>query len=93
MKSNYFEWDNLKNQTNLQKHGVDFKEAEKAFMDLDRVIAPDLEHSEKEERFFCFGKVGGKILTVRFTYRHEKIRIFGAAYWRKGKELYEKTNL
>jgi len=38
------------------------------------------------------GKVSGGIVTVRFTYRLNKIRIFGAGYWRKGKKIYEKEN-
>ncbi len=31
----------------------------------------------KEERLFCLGKVGGRILTVRLTYREGSIRIYG----------------
>jgi hypothetical protein len=31
-------------------------------------------------------------LTVRFTYRRGLIRIFGAGYWRKGKQIYEREN-
>jgi hypothetical protein len=34
----------------------------------------------------------GAIMTVRFTWRNQKIRIFGAGYWRKGKAIYEKAN-
>ena len=30
-------------------------------------IAEDLEHSQAEKRYYCFGKVGAEILTVRFT--------------------------
>jgi hypothetical protein len=29
---------------------------------------------------------------VRFTYRGSVIRIFGAGYWRKGKQIYEQAN-
>lgn len=29
-----FEWDENKNQQNLEKHGVSFQEAKKAFLDL-----------------------------------------------------------
>jgi uncharacterized protein len=57
-----------------------------------RVIADDLSHSEVEKRYFCIGNVNGEILTVRFTWRDSKIRIFGAGYWRKGKQIYEKEN-
>ncbi|NDE40740.1 MAG: BrnT family toxin [Betaproteobacteria bacterium] len=49
-------------------------------------------HSEAEERFYCIGKSGGGILTVRFTYRSKVIRIIGAGYWRKGKAIYEKED-
>jgi hypothetical protein len=38
------------------------------------------------------GKVGDDVVTVRFTWRRNVIRIIGAGYWRKGKRLYEKQN-
>jgi uncharacterized DUF497 family protein len=69
-----------------------FSEAQFAFADTQRVIAVDASHSEKEARFFCFGEVGGGILTVRFTHRAGVIRILGAGYWRKGKAIYEREN-
>ena len=52
----------------------------------------DLEHGGDEDRFFCFGKVKGDIMTVRFTVREGIIRIIGAGYWRKGKKIYDKEN-
>ena len=56
------------------------------------VIAEDLEHSGAEPRYFCFGEVAGGVMTVRFTYRAGRIRIFGAGYWRKGTRIYEQQN-
>lgn len=88
----YFEWDESKNTENLRKHGVNFQIAQFAFIDSKRVIAKDLAHSKKEKRYFCFGRVRGGVLTVRFTYRDNKIRIIGAGFWRKGKSIYEKQN-
>jgi len=87
-----FEWDENKDAENQEKHGVAFSLAQYAFADPHRVIAEDLEHSEDENRHFCFGEVEGAILTVRFTYRGGVIRIFGAGYWRKGKAIYEREN-
>jgi len=87
-----FEWDENKDVENRAKHGVAFSLAQYAFADPHRVIAEDLAHSEGEQRYFCFGKVEGGILTVRFTYRSGVIRIFGAGYWRKGKAIYEHKN-
>jgi uncharacterized DUF497 family protein len=84
-----FEWDPDKDAENQRKHGVSFTEAQAAFLDSGRVIARDLEHSRTEPRFYCFGRVTDGILTVRFTYRGNLIRIIGAGYWRRGKKLYE----
>lgn len=87
-----FEWDENKNKQNLKKHKISFEEAQYAFSDGQRIIARDLEHSNDEERYYCFGKIEKNIVTVRFTYRNNKIRIIGAGYWRKGKIIYEKEN-
>ena len=90
MKKISFEWDNDKNTENIKKHNVTFELAKDAFFDERRLIAIDIDHStEKEKRFYCIGKVENGILTVRFTYKNNKIRIFGAGYWRKGKKAYE----
>ncbi len=87
-----FEWDGNKDRENQQKHGVSFETAQYAFADPKRVIAEDLLHSRDESRYYCFGQVGAGIMTVRFTYRGQKIRIIGAGYWRKGKQIYEEVN-
>ena len=83
-----FEWDERKDGENQRKHGVSFAHAQHAFGDPDRVIAEDVGHSQVERRYYCMGKVGEGIMTVRFTYRKRKIRIIGAGYWRKGKDIY-----
>ena len=85
----HFEWDREKELLNVQKHGVNFKTAMLAFEDPRRWITVDDRHSWGEIRFFCFGKVDESVLTVRFTYQGEAIRIIGAGYWRKGRKFYE----
>jgi uncharacterized protein len=88
-----FEWDEAKNRTNEEKHGISFIQAQYAFADKERLITLDSLHSNREEkRYFCFGKVEGRVLTVRFTYRNGKVRIIGAGFWREGKAKYEKEN-
>ena len=77
-----FDWDENKNNQNQKKHGISFQEAKKAFLDPERIIVEDLDHSKHEQRYFCLGKVNEGILTVRFTYRNETIRILGAGHWR-----------
>ncbi len=86
-----FEWDEEKDSENLRKHGVNFETAQYAFIDPKRVIAQDLEHSKDEKRYYCIGCVKGGVLTVRFTYRGDRIRIIGAGFWRKGKNIYKQS--
>lgn len=92
MSTTRFEWDARKDQQNQHKHGVSFGEAQEAFLDPRRVIAQDVTHSTTENRFYCFGAVRGGILTVRFTFREGLIRIIGAGYWRRGKQIYGEAN-
>jgi len=88
-----FEWNKAKEAINIGKHGIDFETAREAFFDAKRITAIDEEHNnQKETSYFCFGRVGKKIMTVRFTIRKDRIRILGAGYWRKGREFYEAPN-
>lgn len=41
----------------IEKHGLSFFEAQRAFLDPNRVILRDDRHSSNEARFFCLGKV------------------------------------
>lgn len=91
-KRSDFEWDSDKDELNQRKHGVSFAMAQLAFLDSNRVILEDLEHGDNEKRYYCLGRVSEGIMTVRFTYRNNKIRIIGAGYWRKGKKTYEREN-
>ena len=88
MKKIRFEWD----KENQAKHNVSFSLAQHTFLDPNRIIAEDVSHSKEEERFYCIGHVGEGIMTVRFTYRENVIRIYGAGYWRKGRRIYEEQN-
>ncbi len=92
MAKTRFEWDTKKDQENQEKHGVAFGVAQFAFADPKRAIADYLSHGANEKPPFCFGQVEDGILTVRFVYRDDVMRIFGAGYWRKGKQIYEREN-
>ena len=92
MKKVLFEWEEEKDRENQEKHNVSFSLAQHAFLDPQRVIVEDISHSTREDRFYCIGRVNGGILTVRFTYRENIIRIHGAGYWRKGRKIYEEQN-
>ena len=87
-----FIWDSEKEFLNIQKHGVDFQTAAKAFKDPNRKIYTDSKHSQEEERFFCIGKLEGQVVTVRVLYREGKIRIIVAGLGRKGEKYYDQKD-
>jgi uncharacterized DUF497 family protein len=86
-----FEWDPAKERINLEQHGVDFPTAQAAFSDRSAIVVYDAGHStQRELRWQLFGRVGDRILTVRFTHRPVGIiRIIGAGFWRNGRKHYE----
>jgi len=92
MSGTRFEWDEEKDRINRSKHNVSFALAQRAFLDPHRVIVEDIGHTREEERFYCIGRVDAGIMTVRFTFRGNVIRIYGAGYWRKGRKIYEEQN-
>ena len=92
MRKAHFEWDEEKDQENQAKHEVSFSLAQHAFLDPHRITVEDINHSTEEDRFYCIGQVGNGIMTVRFTYRGNVIRIYGDGYWRKGRKIYEEQN-
>ena len=51
----HFEYDEAKNISNIEKHGISFKNAARVFFDYDRIELYDEENSEQEERFDIIG--------------------------------------
>jgi len=76
----FFEWDENKNKTNFEKHGVTFEESQTVFYDENAWLEYDEGHSEREERFRLLGfSILGNILIVVHCVRNEEIiRIISA---------------
>lgn len=76
-----FEWDETKAESNEQKHGISFEEAETVFYDRNARLMYDPEHSLEEERYIILGISDSlKLLIVCHLYREndELIRIISA---------------
>jgi len=73
-----FEWDENKNKSNLEKHGVDFNQAKEAFYDKDKIEITDNRKDYGEERKKIIGKAMDLFLSVIYTMRGAAIRIISA---------------
>lgn len=60
----HFEWDQVKADSNLRKHGVSFVEASEVFNDPLAITLFDDEHSEHEQRWITLGQVRGRRIVV-----------------------------
>ena len=73
-----FEWDEDKNQANIQDRGIDFNDAKNVFLDPFRIEQVDLREDYGELRFQVIGMVEGRLLFVAYTFRNENVRIISA---------------
>ena len=81
MNEIHFKWDSSKNESNKEKHGVSFEEAQTTFFDESAMEFFDTEHSGEEDRFLLLGQSFSlKTLMVCHCYRDEDsiIRIISA---------------
>ena len=83
-----FEFDKRKSETNKNKHGIDFTEAQALWDDPDRIEIPA--KTIDESRFLLIGKISDKYWSMIITYREKKIRIISVRRSRKEEiEIYE----
>lgn len=83
-----FEFDNDKSQANLEKHGIDFSDAQALWDDQD--LLEIQAKTADEPRYLVIGLIGSKHWSAVITYRGEKIRLISVRRSRKREvELYE----
>jgi uncharacterized protein len=83
-----FEFDPQKSLSNLEKHGMDFDQAQALWQDDDLLEIPA--KTTDESRWLVIGKIKDKHWSAVITYRGEKIRIISVRRSRQEEvELYE----
>jgi uncharacterized DUF497 family protein len=83
-----FEIDQQKSDSNRQKHGIDFSNAQLLWTDPYRIQIPAKDTDEP--RFVVIGMIGQKHWSAIITYRDEKIRIISVRRSRDEEiEIYE----
>lgn len=78
MKSDEFEWDDSKAQTNDAKHSVTFDFAMQVFAGPFQVEILDESEDYGEERYLVIGMVGEALFSVIYTPRHRRYRLISA---------------
>jgi uncharacterized DUF497 family protein len=84
----HFEYDEQKSQANMQKHGIDFVEAQRLWADS-KLVKIQAKTTE-EPRFLVVGRIDGKHWSAVITYRGAAIRIISVRRSRKAEvAIYE----
>ena len=85
---NHFEYDDDKSQANLEKHGIDFLDAQSLWKDPE--LLEIRARSDDEPRFLVIGLIGQKHWSAVVTYRNGIIRLISVRRSRKREvDLYE----
>jgi uncharacterized DUF497 family protein len=83
-----FEYDPVKSETNKNKHGIDFENAQSLWSDQNRVEIET--YSTIEPRIMVIGKIENKHWSAIITYRGQTVRIISVRRSRKNEvKLYE----
>jgi hypothetical protein len=74
---------------NVEKHGIDFKQAKEVFYDEKRIESPDNRKNYGENRMKVIGKAFDLILSIIYTMRGNVIRLISArSASKKRKEMH-----
>ena len=74
-----FQWDEGNLDKNWHRHQVTNGECEEVFFNVPFVVAPDVKHSQKEQRYYALGRTDAdRWLFVVFTIRGDLIRVISA---------------
>ena len=87
-----FEFDPNKSESNKEKHGIDFEEAQALWDDVDLIEIPG--RVSGEPRYVVIGVIAGKHWSAVITYRGEQIRIISVRRSREEEiAIYESTGV
>ena len=85
-----FEWDENKNQINIEKHSIDFNDVKDIFQNA-RVTVIDNRREYGETRKISIGEIDNRVCIAVYTERKDVVRIISArkANQRERRKYYE----
>ena len=81
-----FEWDDIKNQENIRKHGVSFHQAELIWEGIHFEIENLARSDDEETRNATMGWIGSRVYLAIWTSRGQKIRLISVRRAGKNEE-------
>ena len=81
-----FIWNEVKRQSNLKKHGVDFVNAEKVFT-VSTFTFEDSRENYGEQRWVTLGLLGMRVVVIVHTETEDEIRIISMREASKNEQL------
>ena len=81
-----FEWDEVKRESNILKHGIDFIDVEYVF-EGGTVTVLDDRTDYTEDRFITLGLLDGRVVVIVHTETNDVIRIISARKATKNEEI------
>ena len=70
-----FVWDEAKRRSNLEKHGLDFKDADLVYDDPQKLTYVSSRKGEDRKLDLAFALVNGRLLALIYVERGENVRI------------------
>jgi uncharacterized protein len=75
-----YEWDDVKAEANLQKHGIEYDVATQALEDEARIERSDVRRNYGERRICTTGTTASGMVTVVHTQRGDQVRLISARH-------------
>lgn len=69
----FFDWDEAKRLSNLEKHDLDFIRAVLIYHNPEKLTVT--QNTETEERFLDLAMLDGRLTALVYTYRNDKVRV------------------
>jgi len=87
-------WDEAKRSSNLEKHGLDFKDAHLVYDNLEKLTYDSSRGSERRFLDLAFAVVRGRLLALIYTERGNDTRIISfRPASREEREIYERDKI
>lgn len=86
-----YEWDEVKRQSNLRKHGLDFMDADLVF-EASIKVTVDAAHADDDDRYADLAEVNGRVLMLVYSLCQQTVRCISLRVAsRRERKLYDEA--